>query len=474
MKILWIEDFGGRASDPNPLILALFRELLGEKTIDSHMDADMILDIKHKPGYFSGFCKEHSDHDVTLILNYCDFLDYAQEGDVLLDFDIVIIDINLSEGGRVEEPLPKEFEGIQDFHNKAGFYVFNQLNLNGFDQKNTCFLTAETEINDFNNNCKAILFSPPNSFTKNPDGYKGARQFIDKNCSDPFLSTRRFLISAIHEILSKEDLELQDIFKGDLDKENFLKNLLWLLRPLPDKKDYHQFHLSVCDYLTKPFERFTLGDLSRDRFQQEKLPFKKCNYIPLYFLRNWIAHGLLHSTELDNRDTYFVFCLTLSCLFGEFWDSNNQGQKYSGFISPDIANKISKTFNHEQKNSGFRFPDIANKISKTLFLHSEQKDIDWSQVFWKILGELKIKRNGPEFLWAIRNKGLKSNPEWKEENYKLLFYASFLLSNTRSHFVEKKSGDYEDYLNLVYKYKMDSHPLNCIAYSAIRELGVKL
>jgi len=412
----------------------------------------VVLDIKHNPGYFLEFCKKHSDHEVTLVLNYCDFIKYAQENDVLLNFDIVIIDINLSEGGRLEEPLPKEFEDIPDFHDKAGFYVFNQLTLYGFDQKKTCFLTGENDFKGFNDNCKAILFSPPHSFTKNPEGYKGARQLINEIYSDPFFSIRRFIISSTQELLSKQTTVPADPFGDDLDKENFLNNLLWMARPLSGEINCHQFYLSICDYLTKPFDRFTLKDLLRSKYHREVLPFKKCNYIPLYFLRNWISHGLLHSTELDHRDTYFVFCLTLSCLFGEFWGSNNSEQKYSEF----------------------RFPNIAHKISKTLFPHSEQKGTDWSQVLWKLLGKLKIKKEGPEFLYAISRKGFKENPEWKEENYKLLFYASFLLSNTRFHTLDMKSGDYDDSVNLVYRYKIDSHPLNCIAYSAIRQLEVEL
>ena len=453
MNVLWVEDFGGRASNPNKIILALFEELLGVETFDRHIDEDEVLDIKSNPGYFSEFCKQHSDHEVSLILNYCDFIEYVQEKDVLLDFDAVIIDINLSEGGRAEEALPKEFKDIQGFHNKAGFYVFNQLNLNGFDQENTCFFTAETEINDFNDNCKAILFSPPHSFTKNPDGYKGARKFINKICSNPFFSIRRFIISSVQELLSDTDKVFSGPF-NDLDKKTFLENLLWMARPLSGEKNCAQFHLSICEYLTKPFERFTLRDLVDSKFDGRDLDFKRCNYIPLYFLRNWIAHGLLHYTELDHRDTYFVFCLTLSCLFGEFWGSNN----------------------HQQKNSELRFPSIANKISQTLFLHADQKDIKWSKVLWNLLGVLRIKKKGPEFLWAISKKGdkRKNQAGWKKEDYRLLFYASFLLSNTKFNTLDLDSEHSGDSVNLVYRYKMDSHPLNYIAYSAIRELGVKL
>jgi hypothetical protein len=454
MNVLWVEDFGGLGSNAIAFIRAIFKELLGENAIDSHLDPDLILDIKRNPDYFSEFCKEHSDHKVTLIANHYDFDEYAKKEDFSLNFDIVIIDINLSEGVNVEKPLPKEFEDVQDFHSKAGFYVFNRLNSIGFGQQQTCFLTGELDIPEFNNQCKAILFSPPNSYTKNTHGYNGVRKFINKISSDPFISIRRFIISSVQELLSDRNKVFSEPFGRDLDKENFLNNLLWNARQLSDKKNYHQFHLNICDYLTKPFERFTLDVLLENEFEGKEPPFKKrCNYIPLYFLRNWISHGLLQSTKLENQDTYFVFCLTLSCLFGEFWTSDNQEQKYPGF----------------------RFPNIANKISKKLFPHSEQEDIEWSKVLWEILGKLHIKKNGPEFLWAIKNKGhKKKNKEWTEENYRLLFYASFLISNTNHHWVEKTSGLYQNSVSLVNRYVINEHPLNCIAYSAIRQLEVKL
>ena len=102
-------------------------------------------------------------------------------------------------------------------------------------------------------------------------------------------------------------------------------------------------------------------------------------------------------------------------------------------------------------------------------------NIDWAQVVWEMLGKTGIKIEAPGFLWAIHKKGLKDiNLKWKEEDYKLLFYASFLLSNTSIFKLDKKAGNYDGSVNLVYKYKMKSHPLNCIAYSAIRQLGVKL
>ena len=94
----------------------------------------------------------------------------------------------------------------------------------------------------------------------------------------------------------------------------------------------------------------------------------------------------------------------------------------------------------------------------------------------ELTGVLRIKKKGPEFLWAISKKGdkRKNQAGWKKEDYRLLFYASFLLSNTKFNTLDLDSEHSGDSVNLVYRYKMDSHPLNCIAYSAIRELGVKL
>ena len=46
MNVLWVEDFGGKASDPNKIILELFVDLLGATAFDHHIDEDKVLDIK--------------------------------------------------------------------------------------------------------------------------------------------------------------------------------------------------------------------------------------------------------------------------------------------------------------------------------------------------------------------------------------------------------------------------------------------
>ncbi len=198
-----------------------------------------------------------------------------------------------------------------------------------------------------------------------------------------YLTLRRGILDVIKGIENDSQIQFTADFQTDLDKDTFLAGLAWQVRDfaLP-KEDYAQSYLALCDYLSKPFERFDGRQLSGS--QDLKLP--------LYFLRNWIAHGLItgSNTKMTAQAAAIAFLLAMQQLFGV--------EKY-GF-----QNELQRLF--------------ANRITDA------QK---WKQLCISIGRKHGVKKVNHALDKIYRSGEKSKNPSWQQQNYIQHFYASYLL-----------------------------------------------
>jgi hypothetical protein len=288
---------------------------------------------------------------------------------------------------------------------------------------------------------------PPEAIHKlKPDDF---HDWLVQNCTRnsgnekefDFLALRRNILNVIENIEQDSSIHLSRDFADQIDKSVFLDGLRWQLKDVkPKNDDYPSFYLSLCDYLSKPYEIFSMGDLIRMNDRQ-------CFYFPLYFLRNWIAHGLImgSSCKLSAKEAGFAFLLLLKSMF-------------------DV-----------ESNSiicGFR-P-----------LFDDWTEIPRKKIVEKLITMRRYKYNNPnkpDVFEQIHRIGIKyiekkryGNKNWKKEDYVSHFYASYLFAATSliPHYKDdtgeksvEKVKNSEDRYEVRLKYELQDTLYNDLAYS---------
>ncbi len=217
-----------------------------------------------------------------------------------------------------------------------------------------------------------------------------------------YLTLRRGILNVI-ELLEKDDgLNLSEEFEKEAEggKDAFLKSIKWLLKAHDLQSDSEgQFYLTLSDTLTKPFDIFTLWSKNPKNMNKAlgfREPVEKSCLIPLFFLRNWIAHGLISGskTNFGARDAAFVFLLVMKSMF--------KREMYGG-----KKEELKQLFRNAFPNNKYLM-EQAFKLQNTEY---------------KFLHEGHILRQ-------IEKKGSKKeNKNWERENYLKHFYASHLFSS---------------------------------------------
>jgi hypothetical protein len=230
---------------------------------------------------------------------------------------------------------------------------------------------------------------PPVAFDKKKSSadFQG---WLASHCGEPidrekfyYLTVRRGILDVLEEIQSNPDIHPTADFNNDLDKENFLSGLAWQVRDfaLPSNQ-FDKWYLAVCDYLSKPFERFDGKQLANERDLK----------LPIYHLRNWIAHGLVNSknTKITAQFSGIVFLLSIHHIFNV--------RKYG--YADELQRLFSRPVSEPQK---------------------------WKQACIAF-GRKHRVRNSDYGLSLIHHKGVKDrNSRWQHENFIELFYMSYLL-----------------------------------------------
>lgn len=313
MRILWIEDFG-EAQNPASYVLAIFKDLLGETTLDKYWDNDEI-NLRRKPQALLQFCQQYSDrYEIILCRHYHDFEEMLVHYEVVQDIDVILIDINLSAGVNPNKPIPTAYQ-----HKEGGFYIYNSLISQGFPDTHLCFLTGEkkSSLIPFEERCEQIFMPKPQSFEKIDSEYAKLRAWLN-NQQDVDLILRRGILNIINEIKTK-NINLTEAFKQDIpvNRDTFLEGLQLMLS-MHRKPSQHLYRI-LCDYLTKYFDRFSSRDLYKGRYKGNRfeISIPKEYTIPAYFVRNWVAHNIITNanSEFAAQDVAFLFSLVIKAMF---------------------------------------------------------------------------------------------------------------------------------------------------------------
>jgi len=319
MRILWIEDFGD-VPKPEAHVLAIFKDLLGENILDQ-WDSDKIK-LKRKPQGLLQFCQQYSvDIEAILCRDYHDFKAIADNDTVLQDIDVILIDINLSAGVDPAKPIPAGYQ-----HEKGGFYIYNTLIHEGFPDSHICFLTGEkiSSLISFEQQCEQIFMpKKPLSFEKTDSEFARLRVWLNDKRTDAYLTLRRGILNVLDEIEGNANIDLTEPFKKEVpvNKETFLEGLRFMLSShrMPSEDKRQHLYRTLCDYLTKYFDRFSGRDLYRGKYKKDgfEIGVLKEYSIPLYFVRNWVAHNILNNpkSEFLAQDVGFLFTLVIKGMF---------------------------------------------------------------------------------------------------------------------------------------------------------------
>ncbi len=211
-----------------------------------------------------------------------------------------------------------------------------------------------------------------------------------------YLTLRRGILDVVDDINKDDTIQFSADFEHDLDKNTFLSGLLWQVRDFAlSETDYAKSYLALCDYLSKPFERFSGKTLSQARDLK----------LPLHSLRNWIAHGLIAGSDskITAQAAGIVFLLAMQHFF--------KVERY-GF-----KDELKRLF------SGSTLGSI-NSAELQKLIHGIIEKFNRTEPDTKS-GRHEVKDTFNE----IYRRGEKNkNPSgWREENFVYNFYASYLL-----------------------------------------------
>lgn len=324
MKILWIEDFGGKV-EPSKLAIDMFEEFLPTTVFRKEYDRYEELETQ-LPRLF----KKHTFHHLDMCKSY---LEWQKTFKTNHDSDIALIDINLN---RYPTPLEKMPKGLDnpEFDTRAGFYIYHQLIKTGFPDENIAFFTGNGDkLPDFERYCNAILIEKPTyTFVKETADYERLRKWLAVKADDAYLRLRRGIIEGCQ--LLKDELH-------KLDPSLLEQRLLFYkTTPLPRQvaESPETYRDYVSEYLTKLESFFPLNPTNKQQLYRPFLKelvadwemsrgyFNDPSMIPcasdserhfyqmcqsqMKLLRNWSAHQLI-PMALTEKEIAYDFMLAM-------------------------------------------------------------------------------------------------------------------------------------------------------------------
>jgi len=327
MKILWVEDFGGKLAR-SKVVVEMFEELFQEiqlKEAYVEDDPDVAAQLRE---LFS----KHTLHEIHVCKSYVEWkkVDEQHAG----DFDIALIDINLGSEPTSADDMP---EGISnpDFDNRAGFYIYHQLIKRGFPDNNIAFFTGEGQsLKEFASYCGDIfLEKPAHCFEKNPAHFKQLRRWLSEKAGQQSLILRRGIIEGCGFMKERVKAIDSPVLESRL--------IFYKTTARNVNADPEAYRRETIDYLTR-LERFFLphqrydqadtfnlftkelvakwGEESYGHFIRAKETprfrtwledqFHKTSQFQMKMLRNWSSHVLL-SPDLTAKEIAYFFMLAM-------------------------------------------------------------------------------------------------------------------------------------------------------------------
>ena len=420
MKILWIEDFGGNQSSEEELSKAIFKTILSksdEEITRIYTDYEPDSGINSElPKLF----KENSIHEIVICRTFKYWNDNIK---TTFDFDVVLIDINLAKGSSPDD-IPQGYE--DNLHNKAGFYIYQEIIKFGLPDDNIAFFTGETgSFQGFKKSCisNSIPF-PKNVFEKKDDDYKKIGDWLKNKSEMSYFTLRRGIIEAC------KYLKTETQSKSNADYVLFNKTIKEKKTPL--SKDY------ITEYLTKLelflpmnppkdrkviFYRFvremavewemSYGNLkNKDKdgkfIYRDKIEFNFKNFCQnqMKLLRNWTAHNQI-SKNISEKEVAFYFMIAMRALFNlsikseiYLYEKNLfQLFELKEYESLQVEQNLAKSYFKLRKSSIFeyknptenKFNSLVESLGKFIkdeeeFIEVESISIDiFYQNFWHSL-----------------------------------------------------------------------------------------
>jgi hypothetical protein len=432
MRILLIEDFGKRQGFED-YIREVFMGLLGEDAIYEHWSDDE-RNLTEKPSELLNFFQQYSPHHEAVLCRYwSDFENTQKEWHILRDFDVILIDINLSEilEEELQKPVPKGY-----LHEKGGFYIYNELIRQGFADDKICFLTGEGDtLGSFLNLCHDnSLPEPLHYFEKRDKGFEGIRNWLESKQSDKYLSLRRGIIEGCHYILSQlESRPATEVIKFDqfIEQENasdmqaylkILQNFLSIRQPEDKQTQYKLFVRTLVhewDSAVHPdnLPRCNEND-DKDCWQARRLN-TTFGWI-LKNARNWITHSTFLD-DLSEPEVAFLFIIAMRAMFklapttekyermlfslfnaenpDSMADKIGEPKNYLSpvriFLAETYSELKNKIFAENEKgakvNDAFYFNEMLNNLQNGKVSHDYKRGL--FQMFWHGLSPVRLHKN---------------------------------------------------------------------------------
>lgn len=326
MKILWVEDFGGKLA-PSKIVVEIFKEIFEAGELKKIYDQDN----PNVAGQLPELFRKHTLHEIHVCKSYVEWkrVDEQHGG----DFDIALIDINLVSHPTSNEEMPA---GIKhpDFDRRAGFYIYHQLIKRGFPDANIAFFTGEGQsLKEFTRFCGDIFLDrPTHCFEKNPTQFNQLRQWLSEKESQQSLILRRGVIEGCRfmkeqvRALGSQELEARLIFYKttlrniNADPETYRRETIdYLTRlerfflPYPNNEHAHPLYLFVRELAAKweaSYGHFIRAkEMPRFETRLEERFYNTAQF-QMKLLRNWCVHDTL-SPDLTPKEVAYFFMLAM-------------------------------------------------------------------------------------------------------------------------------------------------------------------
>jgi hypothetical protein len=415
-QFLWVEDFGHVDADIEATTTSVFGRILANQTIP---------DNKYKLRKFL------ASQGILLKLDFLEALEFIRNPEQLLGVDYIILDVwlpvettkNLSaETGDYLQTLLQRYHADKQtacarLEKVAGYQLYVELIMEiGFPKEHILFCSNHAEeLSSINKAFSEAKLQLPEIPTKQREADIATVQTWVKTCRENHYSVLRRGILNVLTHIKADNLQLTPPFADEddpVDMPTFLTGLEYLLKHTlkePADTEKHSLFRTVCDSLTKPFERFSKELLYRGlyRGKNTEVEVKKEYLIPAYLVRNWIAHGVMNNPQmpLSTQDTAFIFMLVIKSLFD-----------YSCFeVFKSLYSYQTVTDN-----------ELVAKLSAWHESYSYPKECDIFELI-RLKGEKKL------------------NPNWQQEPFMDHVYASFLFNCLKSGAFKETKGETELY-----------------------------
>ena len=404
MNVLWIEDFGGGLTPDDDTLKSFFKDL-----IDFNDWENDELNFVKRPLDLTTFCEQKSVHRIWLCRNYFDYVEFKTSHSIMDEIDVVITDIRLNDSKHVDfsisvpAPYEKKYEdpikSRSEFHENAGFYIFNDLIHLGVPAEKMCFMTGEkNSFKTFEEKCADIYTPKVNAFEKSDLDFIKLRAWL-KGQESNYVKLRRGIIEGCHYIANNLT-EDKIAFNGFISENEKIVNL-------DEARDYLEV-LEKFLPLRESNDKATLYKLFVRTLSHEweATDTKKIRGLAWIMknTRNWIVHNSTLFSELDEKMVAYLVMVNMRLMFN-FGDAVQNHEKILlGLFSENAAsyevvkNKLfpfSKAYlslknlvldERDKKNGvqdGFYFNELANNIQQAN--SSFRND---NQLFYKLLYQM--------------------------------------------------------------------------------------